>query len=59
MKIAKIEYLYNRQDKNYTAKGRDLKIAKNKDAAEFIKEQILKLRSPAEVAKDIKSSNTS
>lgn len=42
---------------NNSNKGPNLKIGKNNELAEFIEEQILKLRSPAAVAKDIKESD--
>ena len=38
-------------------KGPNLKIGKNNELAEFIEEQILKLRSPAAIADDIKKSD--
>jgi len=41
---------------NNSNKGPNLKIGKNNELAKFIEEQILKLRSPAAVAKDIKES---
>ena len=44
-------------EENNTAKGRNLKIGKNKDLAKFIEEKILELRSPAAVAKHIKGSD--
>lgn len=42
---------------NSSAKGPDLKIGKNIELAEFIEKQVLKLRSPAAIAKDIEKSD--